>query len=288
MAQITVSLNVLNNQGFPIELPATHTLDDVLTMLLRRDGGVQIAETLIVLGYRVTNYSSTLYELGVRAGDVLTLMPEDALSREAGDAPARGETLTIRTCTVYPTGDVLEVSDNARISAILPRLGTLLGKADFKPTLYIGRYVGAERTRLADLGLERGDLLGVAVMPTHAEHILVLNPGRGERQPFHISASPTLMGGFGPTDRPTAPAVDISDLLARRQKYLIQGAQVEFLKINGVWHIQLLPRANTPVFVDSQRLLRRRPKVLAEENVISFGTSPTEPLLTLVVQSSLE
>lgn len=287
MAQIIVSLNVLTEHSHSMELPMGATSADLLTTFLRGAKDATTRDSLLMIGYKITNFANSLYELEVRTGDVLVLMTADKPTAPVKSAQS-SVALELRTCTVYPTGDVIEVSDNVSINTILSRLSRLLPTPDAKPALYRGRYINANNSRLTELGLDHGDLVGLTIIPTKTEPILILTSARAEHAPFRISASPTYMGSFGAKPESTITSIDITELIPRRRRFSIQGPQVEFLKIKGVWHVQLLPHANTPVFLDSERLFRRKPKVLTEDNVLSFGSTPTEPLFTLVVQASLE
>ncbi len=266
MAQISVSLNVVNKIDRTMTLPGDTTLAQLRAGFESRVSSLD--DALFVVSYRISQTDTALYEIGVRTGDIFTLTTEDA---PAGDG--------LGVNVLRPSADVLEVSDNATAGDILRGLSKLIKNPASQ--LYIGRYAANPENTLDDFGLTNGDLVSLALLPTRVDYELLLVPARGGYTPFHVQDSSAVMGGPDET-------IDISHILPRRKRHLIQGAQAEFVRINDVWHVQALPTANAPLFVDGHRLSPRRPKALFENNVISLGSSPNEPLLQLVVQFDVE
>jgi len=265
LAQISVSINIVNKIDRSLSLTGDTTLAQVRAGFERHVPSLD--DTLLMVSYRLSQPESALYELGVRTGDIFTLAVEDS--------PARGLGVTV----LRPGADVLEVSDNATVGDIQRHLSRFLKRPASR--LYVGRYVSNLAHTLADLSLTDGDLVSLAVLPTHTDHGLVLVPARGGYTPFRVRESSSVMGG------PDEP-IDISHFLPRRKRHLIQGAQAEFVRRDDVWHVQALPTASLPLFVDGYRLFPHRPKSLFENNVISLGSNPNEPLLQLVVQFDVE
>jgi hypothetical protein len=273
LALISVSLDVLDTvqqfRSWPVDTP----LSQLRTACGYRTSELENAG--FIVSYQIDEPDTVLYELAVRTGDVFTLLPTAPRLPEAGP----GE-LVVGMNVQRPTGDVLEVSDNATVADIQRELGRFAGTRG-RPVLYIGRYVVDLDATLADYRLANGDMVSLAMLPSHQDAVLLLVPARGGYSPFHVEGQRAILGGARPGEPVT---VDIGNILPRRKRSVVQGPQAELMRINEMWHIQLLPSASLPMFLDSQRLMPMRPKALHENNVISLGTSPTEPLLQLVVQ----
>lgn len=273
MALISVSLDVLKEvqqfRSWPVGTP----LSQLRTACGYRTSELENAG--FIVSYRIDAPDMALNELAVRTGDVFTLLPTTPTLPEQGP----GE-LVIGMNVQRPTGDVLEVSDNATVADIHRTLGRFAG-ARGRPVLYIGRYVVDLDATLADYRLASGDMVSLAMLPSQQDAVLLLVPARGGYSPFQITDDSAVLGGSRPGEPVT---VDIGNILPRRKRTAVQGPQAELLRVNEVWHIQLLPSASLPMFLDSQRLMPLRPKALYENNVISLGNSPNEPLLQLVVQ----
>ena len=265
MAQISVSLNVIDKIDGIITLIGDTTLAQIQAGFQERVPVLK--DGLMVVSYNVNQSDSPLYELAVRTGDIFTVVTTKI------DSPD-GLGVTV----VQPSVDVLEVSDNATRDDILSGLSKLIQKPAHQ--LYIGRYAADLHYTLDDFGLIKGDLISFSLLPTRVDYVLRLVPARGGYVPFQVKEN-TVVGGAN-------EMVDISHLLPRRKRHLIQGAQAEFRRLNDVWHVQALPTANMPLFVDGHRIFPHRPKPLFENNVISLGSSPNEPLLQLVVQFDME
>ncbi len=266
MAQLSVSLNVVDKIDRSLPLPGSTTLAQVRAGFERHVPSM--ADALLVVSYRISQTDSALYELGIRTGDIFTLVTDEVPASE-------GLGLNV----MRPGIQVLEVSDNATAHDILHGLAKLIKKQ--VKQLYIGRYTAHLDQTLDDYGLEKGDLISMALLPTHVNYQLRLIPARGAFTPFRVKGTTAVLGGSEET-------IDITHILPRRKRHLIQGAQAEFVCIDDVWHVQALPTANMPMFVDGRRLFPRRPMALFENNVISLGSSPDDPLLQLVVQFDME
>jgi hypothetical protein len=265
LAQISVSINIVNRIERSLTLTGDTTLSQVRAGFENHLSSLD--DTLLLVSYRLSQPESALYELGVRTGDIFTLAMDDT--------PVHG----LGVHVLRPAADVLEVSDNATVGDIQRHLSRYLQRSASQ--LYVGRYVSSLAHTLADLSLADGDLISLAVLPTYTDHGLVLVPARGGYTPFRVRETSAVMGGPDET-------IDISHILPRRKRHLIQGAQAEFVRRDDVWHVQALPTANLPLFVDGHRLFPHRPKSLFENNVISLGSNPNEPLLQLVVQFDVE
>jgi hypothetical protein len=264
LAQISVSINIVNRIERTLTLTADATLAQVRAGFEKHVPSLD--DTVLLVSYRLDQPESALYELGVRTGDIFTLVMEDT--------PVQGLGVTV----LRPSADVLEVSDNATVGDIQRHLSSYLKRPASQ--LYVGRYVSSLAHTLADFSVTDGDLISLAVLPTNTDHGLVLVPARGGYSPFRVRES-AVMGG------PDEP-IDITHILPRRRRHLIQGAQAEFIRRDDVWHVQALSTANLPLFVDGHRLFPHRPKSLFENNVIALGSNPNEPLLQLVVQFDVE
>lgn len=276
MAQISVSLDVITKVERVQELPGSTTLEQLLTSFRSRVPSLE--DAIFMVSYRIDDTDSALYELGVRTGDLFTLR------LDAGRTPTTGEdSLSVGLNVLRPSGDVLEVSDYATVGDVQRYIAAMMNANAARSALYIGRYVLNLRATLDSLSMTSGDMISLVLLPTQVDHALLLVPARGGYSPFRVRESIAVIGSAG-----TATTIDITQILPRRKRHLVQGPQAEFTKINDVWHVKVLPTANAPFFVDSQRLFPHRPKALFENNVISFGSSPTEPLLQLVVQFDAE
>jgi hypothetical protein len=266
LAQISVSLNVVSKIDRTVTLHGTTTLAQMQTGFKNQVSVFD--DALFVVSYHINQPDRALYELGVRTGDIFIVVMNDS---PIGDG--------LGVNVLRPSVDVLEVSDNATAGDILRELSKLLGTPAHR--LYIGRYAANLEQTLDNFGLVSGDLISLALLPTRVDYELLLVPARGAYSPFHVKGTSAVMGGSN-------ESIDISHILPRRKRHLIQGAQAEFVRLNDVWHVQALPTANMPLFVDSHRLFPHHPKALFENNVISLGSSPTEPLLQLVVQFNMD
>lgn len=278
MAQISVSLDIVNKIERTEAVSGSTTLEQLLPGFHRRVPSLQ--DAMFIVSYRLDDPETALYELGVRTGDIFTLLLEPG----SPSAPMQ-ENISIGLNVLRPSGDVLEVSDYATVSDIRQHVAGFVGANSSRAALYMGRYAPHLSATLETLGVSSGDILSLALLPTQVDYALLLVPARGGYSPYRVRESSALMGGL---QSGTTIAIDITQILPRRKRHLVQGPQAEFSKINDVWHVEVLPTANAPVFVDSQRLFPHRPKAIFENNVISLGSSPTEPLLQLVVQFDVE
>ena len=280
MAQISVSLDVISEVKRMETLPGSTTLEQLLPEYRSRVPSLE--DAIFVAHYRIDEPESALYELGVRTGDLFALVLNDTpLSRT--ESSSDGVNLSLGLNVLRPSVDVLEVSDYATVGDVQAYVKSAFGAGNARSAVYVGRYAPDLQASLDTLGLTSGDMLSLALLPTQVDYALLLVPARGGYSPFRVSDSSAIMGGGQ-----SSAAIDITQILPRRKRHLVQGPQAEFSKINDVWHVQALPTANAPLFVDSQRLFPQRPKALFENNVISLGSSPTEPLLQLVVQFDVE
>lgn len=277
MALVSVSLEVLPQVQQWRAWPPSAPLASLRTACGHRASELEDAGFLVC--YRVDAADLTLYELAVRTGDVLFLTP-------ASQRPpsGTGDERYIGMNVLHPSGDVLEVSDHATVGDLqqeLARYARVRGRVD----LYVGRYIVDLSATLEDYRLTTGDIVSLAMLPATTSTVLMLVPARGAFSPFEVRVPAAVVG----RSRPGEPvAVDIGNILPRRKRNAVQGPQAELTRLQDVWHVEVLPAANVPIFVDSQRLYPFRPRPLFENNVISFGSSPNEPLLQLVVRFETE
>lgn len=180
LAQISVSLNVVNTIDRTVTLPGDTTLAQVRAGFENRVP--LLDDALFVVSYRISQTDSPLYELGVRTGDIFTLTTSDA---PVGDG--------LGVNLLRPGVDVLEVSDNATASDILRGLSKLIQKPAHQ--LYIGRYAANLDHTLDEFGLTNGDLVSLALLPTRVDYELLLVPARGGYTPIHVRDESAVMGG---------------------------------------------------------------------------------------------
>jgi hypothetical protein len=295
MTEISVSLNVLaagNNAltDVPFDntdaarMPLRDLLPNLLARLGRRERASAVLDQHLLLVCRpLLGAEGTLYDLGVRTGDVIVLASPTALE---DDARPPG----VRFAVMSDTGDVLELSDHVPISALMPALLAFMRREGQMPGLeepqvLIGRIVSDPDRSIEEVGAQPGYVIGLFQVRLAPSRItLVLASPRGAHAPFRVSYSPALMGRFDRSLTGHPPDIDLSRALPRGKENAVSPRQAEFVEEDGVWSVQTHRDANAPVFVDGQRLLPGQPIALAENNVLSFGSSPTRPDLQLVVR----
>lgn len=295
MTEISVSLNVLAagnhaltdvpfNDADAARMPLRDLLPDLLARLGRREHVSAVLDQHLFLVCRpLLSAESTLYDLGVRTGDVIVLAPQTP----SEDEPNRPG---IHFAVMGDTGDVLELSDRVPFAALMPALlafvqreGRMPGPGD--PRVLIGRIVSDAGRNLEEVGVQPGHVIGLfQVRLTPSRITLVLASPRGAHAPFRVSYSPALMGRFDRSLSSHPPDIDLARAVPRGKDGAISRRQAEFVEEDGVWSVQIHREANAAMFVDGQRLLPGQPLALAENNVLSFGPSPTRPDLQLVVR----
>jgi hypothetical protein len=294
MTEISVSLNVLaagNNAltDVPLDdasaarMPLRDLLPALLARLGRRERASAVLDQHLFLVCRpLLSAESTLYDLGVCTGDVIVLAPP-APPEDAARPPG------VRFRVMSDTGDVLELSDRVPFAALMPALlsfvqreGQMPGPGE--PRVLIGRIVSDPGRSLEEGGVQPGYVIGLFQVRLAPSRItLVLASPRGAHAPFRVSYSPALMGRFDRSLSSHPPDIDLARAVPRGKEDAISRRQAELVEEDGVWSVQIHREANAAMFVDSQRLLPGQPITLAENNVLSFGPSPTRPDLQLVV-----
>jgi hypothetical protein len=288
MAEISISLNMLDVSSTVVQLGEEKSLRDQLPELLDAAGvhgltGDALDQCLVLVNRPVTQLERTLNELGARTGDMLSILPRSAARPGQGALPILFNVLS-------DSGDTLEISDHVAFGELLPAL-----IRHFKPEvggssldqylIALGRPVSRSQSLPSELGIRPGDVLSLLQVRFQSSQVaLILASPRDVHAPFRVNYSPAVMGRFDRNLADQPLDIDLSRVLPRRKERAVSRRQAEFVEENGIWSVHLHPDSRVPMFVDNQRLLLEQPLIIAENNVLSFGPGPNHPDFQLVVR----
>lgn len=289
MAEISLSVNVLERESVAVTLQPRRSLRDSLPVMLDQAGlrGAltdALDDCLVLISRPVERLDVTLYELGVRTGDALLIGPR--ARAETGDG-------MVLLNILRDSGDSIEVTDHTPLAEALPPLWNALGGggqfALDRLTVWCARPVGDLRRTAEALGVRAGDALNLVQVRLRSSRVtMVLSAPRGGHTPFRINYSPAILGRF---DRHLADQpldIDLARVLPHGKERSISRRQAEFIEEGGLWLVQLHNDASVPMFVDNQRVTAERPVALYEGSVLSFGHGPNQPDFQLVVRFEAE
>ncbi len=290
MPVISLSLLLPNTEAFAVQVVDAEPLGDALPRLLRLEPRLRaesLHNCLVIAAQKAEIGGATLHDLGARDGDWLILLARRFTPVQ------NAATLADKTGVIFAAlpdvGEVVCLSDNIPLAELVPHLLKLrapLARLDLKQVmLAVGRAVIDLERRPRELGMKSGDLIGVMPLTPIARRLrLRLASPRALHPPFVIEASPCVLGRYDAALGDQQPHIDLSDALPPNKARAISRRQAIFTEQDGVWRVRLHPESGVPMFVDSRRLSLDRPIVLAEDNVISFGSSPNRPDFQLIVR----
>jgi hypothetical protein len=292
VAVISLSINLLHEAAKAVAtaMIADMSLGGLLSRLSAEHlpnhdrGQSALNQHLLLHHHMISDMSVTPAAVGMRTGDVLTL-----LSQPAGE----------RTPSLYfnvfrESGDSLEIADDLPLGMALPYIRAAIDPERSSAhevtnpfALYWGRLImpGDLERPLDALGIRDHDLLSLVQVRRQSSQVaLMLASPRGLHAPFRLDYSPAVLGRFerGQADQP--PDIDLSPALGRGKEHIVAQRQAEFIEDDGAWGVALHRDAAVPMFVDNMRASATQLIMLAEGNVISFGGSPNQPHFQLVVR----
>ncbi len=288
MAEISISLNMLDISSAAVQLAEDRPLRDQLPGLLDSAGvhdltGDALDQCLVLVNRPVVHLERTLNELGARTGDMLSILPHPPARPGQGALPVLFNVMS-------DSGDTLEISDHVPFGELLPALIRHFRPegGDFDPSQYLialGRLVARPQDTPHELGIRAGDMLSLLQVRFQSSRVaLILASPRSVHAPFKVNYSPAVLGRFDRNLADQPLDIDLSRVLPRHKERAVSRRQAEFVEEDGVWIVHLHPDAGVPMFVDNQRLLFEQPLTLAEDNVLSFGPGPNHPDFQLVVR----
>lgn len=175
-----------------------------------------------------------------------------------------------------------DVSVNKIVSEIFRNMDTPL-RPD-QVMVFVGRAVPLDKS-LLEVGTQNADsLFIVAVNPLAASVRLQLFLPRTVSPWREISQTPAVLGRYDETMLDERLDIDLSEILPEGKKNNISRRQAEFVEQNGQWYVRLHPKAASSLFVNNVQLTPQQLVALAENDVISMGTSPTQPVAQLIVR----
>lgn len=290
MPILSLSLLLPTAEAFAVQLVDAEPLGSALPRLLRLEARLRnesLQNSLVIVAHAAEISATTLHDLGARDGDWLILLPRRFIPVQ------NAVTLANKTGVIFTSlpdsAETLRISDNVPLIDLVPsllKLSAPLSHLALKQVvLAVGRAVLDLESRPRQLGLKSGDLIGVMPLtPTLRRVRLCLVSPRGLHPPFVIEESPCVLGRADLSLGNQQPQLDLSDTLPPNKARSISRRQAIFTEQDGTWRVRLHPESGVPMFVDSRRLSPDRAIPLAEDNVLSFGASPTRPDFQLIVR----